>query len=491
MPEEKAMKPATPFRLNRSAVLVALVSAVFAIEAGAAAGRVEFAFGDASVTGADGRTRPAARGSELDTGDVVRTTDGRVQIRMTDGAYISLQPNTEFGIKNYRFEGRTDGSESAIYSLVKGAMRTVTGLVGRVNRNRYQVGTPTATVGIRGTGGLIQILPDGSTLVQGTSGIWLLSNAAGSIDVPAGVSGLAPADPKQAPRESSIVPSAGPTPAPLQIKAEYVQGDQRNSDGTPVIVPLGTPVVVPPAAQPLPSGGGYAANVVLSNSFNPVMAAGIDATATFDSTGPLTSISGLAGGEYFALGAGGTHADFGSDGIIAWGRWIGPVTGDSCGTGCTLNEDYIPNRGFHYVVGMPTTSMPQTGTATYTLIGATQPTYNDGTAPPGTFSGTLSVDFGQRTVGMGLSVGIDGKGYAIGGNAQVSGSTFSGSTLSTSTGILTVAPTGGGACVGNGCSASVDGFFAGANAARAGLGYHIVDSGTGRNILGAAAFGKQ
>jgi len=143
------------------------------------------------------------------------------------------------------------------------------------------------------------------------------------------------------------------------------------------------------------------------------------------------------------------------------------------------------------VVGMPTTSMPQTGTAIYTLIGATQPTYNDGTVPPGTFSGTLSVDFGQRTVGMGLSVGIDGKGYAIGGNAQISGSTFSGSTLSTSTGILTIAPTGGGACGSSGCTASVDGFFAGANAARAGLGYQIVDTGAGRNILGVAAFGKQ
>jgi FecR protein len=466
------MKPATPFRLTRSTLLFALVSVAFAVEAGAAAGRVEFAFGGASVTGADGQTRPAARGSELDTGDVVRTTDGRVQIRMTDGSYISLQPNSEFGIKNYRFEGKTDGSESAIYSLVKGAMRTVTGLVGRVNRNRYQVGTPTATVGIRGTGGLIQILPDGSTLVQGTSGIWFLSNAAGSIDIPAGVSGLAPADPKRPPQETSLAPTAGPTP-PLGLQG-YVQGEQRTDTGENVL-----------GVTPLPSGGGYAANVILSDFGNPVMAVGTDATATFDSAGQMTSISGLGFGQYFALGAGGTHADFGTDGILAWGRWIGPVTGDSCGDSCTLNENYNTNQGFHYVVGMPTTSMPQTGTATYTLLGATQPTYLDGTVSPGTFSGRLSVDFGQRTVGMDLNVAIDSKGYAIGGTAGISGSAFS-----SSTGNVTVGGTAGGACS-SACSASVDGFFAGANAVRAGLGYHITDSGNGRNIIGAAAFAKQ
>jgi hypothetical protein len=226
--------------------------------------------------------------------------------------------------------------------------------------------------------------------------------------------------------------------------------------------------------------------VVLSQLGNPVMASGTNATATFDANGRMTSISGLEFGQYFALGAGGTHADFGSDGILAWGRWIGPVSGDWCGDSCMLNENYNANQGIHYVVGVPTASMPQTGLATYTLIGATQPTYLDGTVSPGTFSGRLSVDFGQHTVGMDLSIGIDGKGYAIGGSAGITGSTFS-----SSSGNVTVAGTAGSACVSGGCSASVDGFFAGANAARAGLGYQIVDVGNGRNIAGAAAFAKQ
>ena len=456
------------FRLNRSGLLLALISAAFAGPAGAAAGRVDFAVGSATVVGTDGRSRPVARGTELDTGDTVRTQEGRVQVRMTDGAFISLQPNTEFGIKNYRFEGKTDGTEAAFYSLVRGAMRTVTGLIGRVNRNKYLVSTPTATVGIRGTGGLIQILPDGSTLVQGTSGIWFLANPSGSIDIPAGVSGLAPADPKQPPQETSVAPTAGPTP-PIDQKG-YVQGDQTTSTGEPVIGdPLITPVLL--------SGSGYAATLVFGVSGNsPQMSSDFNATATFDAAGRMTAVPNLQS-QFYNQGAGGAHADFGTDGILAWGRWIGPVTGDWTGTGSVLSEDYNANQGLHYVIGIPTPSMPQSGQATYTLLGATQPTYFDGRTSPGTFSGSLSVIFGATAlIDANFTVAMPDQTYGM--NAK---------SAPTSTALFSFSPTVTG-CTST-CSGSVQGFFAGANAERAGLGYQIND--IGKNVIGAAAFKKQ
>ena len=172
-------------------------------EALAAAGWVDFASGGATITDARGRLRAAAKGEDVDPGDTLRTgASGRVQVHFTDGAYVSLQPGSEFAVRDYNFEGRTDGSERGFFSLARGAMRAVTGLIGRVNRNRYQIATPTATIGIRGTGGRIEILGDGSTLVAGTSGIWTLSNAAGTIDVPAGTAGVAPSAPGQPPRQT-------------------------------------------------------------------------------------------------------------------------------------------------------------------------------------------------------------------------------------------------------------------------------------------------
>src|SRR5436190_347651 len=156
------------------AMLLAMASA----EALAAAARVDFVYGTVSVAGLDGREQPLVRGAELDNGDTVRTADGRAQLRFTDGAYVSLQPQSEFAIRDYRFDGKTDGTERGFFGLLKGAMRTVSGLVGRVNRDQYRVTTPTATIGIRGTGGVIQVRDDGSTLIVGTSGIWSLTNPA-------------------------------------------------------------------------------------------------------------------------------------------------------------------------------------------------------------------------------------------------------------------------------------------------------------------------
>ena len=472
------MPSSTRFRLNRSGVLLALISAAFAGQTQAAAGRVEFAIGGATLAGANGQQRPVTRGTEVNSGDVVRTTDGRVQVRMADGAYISLQPNTEFGVKEYRFEGKADGTEGAFYSLLKGAMRTVTGLIGRVNRNRYQVATPTATVGIRGTGGLIQVLNDGSTLVQGTSGIWFLANPSGSINVPAGVSGFAPSDPKQPPKETEAPPTAGP--APLPPKDQFVQGDQTNPDGTPV-------VTTTPIGPVLESGSGYAGAFAYGTNIDGILPTLVltSSTATFNELGQLTSYVATNGDTWSLVN--GSHADFGTDDIIAWGRWIGTVqVRDN-----PLTDTYAADQGFHYVVGMPTARLPTTGTATYSLLGATQPTFLTG-GTPGTFtlpSGGLTVNFfgGGATLTLtGAKVDMPGYGsYTMSGSGAICGA---GSSFSFNP---AVSPTG--AACSCGCSAAINGFFAGASAERAGMAYHIADfslSGT-KDVVGAAALIKQ
>lgn len=232
----------------RAAALFALLAA-FAADAGAAAARVDFAVGRVTVAGADGRERALAKGAEVDSGDTVRTdASGRAQLRFTDGAYVSLQPNTEYRISDYRFEGKTDGSEKGLFGLTRGAMRTVTGLVGRVNRDAYKVTTPTATVGIRGTGGVIQVLDNGATLVIGTSGIWSLSNQFGSITVPAGALGLAP---KGTPPQT---PPPSPSPAgPAPLATSPGGSPTGPSAPPPTLVPnptLGVPGCPPTGCQP-------------------------------------------------------------------------------------------------------------------------------------------------------------------------------------------------------------------------------------------------
>src|SRR3990170_2668745 len=88
-----------------------------------------------------------------------------------ESALASAAGRVDFAVGDARATGR-DGSERGVFGLLRGALRTVTGLIGRVNRDAYLIQTPTATVGIRGTGGIIEVLADGTTRITGTSGIW-------------------------------------------------------------------------------------------------------------------------------------------------------------------------------------------------------------------------------------------------------------------------------------------------------------------------------
>jgi hypothetical protein len=129
---------------------------------------------------------------------------------------------------------------------------------------------------------------------------------------------------------------------------------------------------------------------------------------------------------------------------------------------------------------MPTASMPTSGTANYSLAGATQPTYADARTAPGTFSGSLAVNFGDLRGGPrvdgSFNVAMPDKSYAwsIGLNTGL-GYSFSQSS----------------SCGSCGCSVTTAGFFAGTAAERVGLGYHISDGFSApANVFGAAAFKK-
>lgn len=114
-------------------------------------GTVTFSAGEVTIAHADKTVTKAAKNAELNVGDAVETKDGRVQLSMIDGGKISLQPNTIYRINQFEFTGIEDGSEFNFTELVKGGLRTVSGLIGHKNRDHYQLKTAVATIGIRGT----------------------------------------------------------------------------------------------------------------------------------------------------------------------------------------------------------------------------------------------------------------------------------------------------------------------------------------------------
>lgn len=121
----------------------------------AAAGQIQHLSGTLSVQRPDGSVRILSQKSEVNAGDVLTTQkDSYAQINMTDGSSMTLRPNTQVKIESFKFAQDKPQEDNAFFRLVKGGLRTVTGLVGkRGDQDAYKIGTATATVGIRGSSG--------------------------------------------------------------------------------------------------------------------------------------------------------------------------------------------------------------------------------------------------------------------------------------------------------------------------------------------------
>jgi hypothetical protein len=125
---------------------------LLACDALAAVGTVQFTNGDVRIRDAAGSVRAARKGDAIDEGDTILTGSlASVQLKMSDGGILAIRPDSELTLDVYRFSGKEDGTQNALMSLLKGGFRTITGIIGRTNRNNYKVNTPTANIGIRGT----------------------------------------------------------------------------------------------------------------------------------------------------------------------------------------------------------------------------------------------------------------------------------------------------------------------------------------------------
>jgi len=115
-------------------------------------GTITHLSGTLAVRKGDGNTRFLSVSSNVSEGDTLSTQQGTyARIKFADGAEVVMRPDTQFKIENYRFEEQKPEQDNMLVSLLKGGMRSVTGLLGKRNKDKVSFATPTATVGIRGT----------------------------------------------------------------------------------------------------------------------------------------------------------------------------------------------------------------------------------------------------------------------------------------------------------------------------------------------------
>ena len=151
------------------------------------AGEISNLSGTLSVKRADGSTKLLAVKSEVQPGDTLATEAGTyARVKFIDGGEVVLRPGTQMKVDNYSYDAAKPKDDSQLISLLKGGMRFLTGALGHRSKDRVSYDTPTATIGIRGTEGGIQLNDDNSLNVDVGSGAVVVKNAGGELEVSVG-----------------------------------------------------------------------------------------------------------------------------------------------------------------------------------------------------------------------------------------------------------------------------------------------------------------
>jgi len=305
-----------------------------AISQAAGAARIDFSSGQVMAVSTSGGQRAVTKGAEIANGEAVVTgTEGRAQLRFSDGAMISLQPGTEFKIDNYQFSGKGGDEERGFFSLIKGGMRTITGLIGRSNRGNYKVTTSVATIGIRGTEYTAGYASDNEVLVHTGEGLVEVCTGAGCVVLGAGESGSAQKG--QQPKRTELRPQLPPAQPDGNVMPVFSTGDDFAS------------LYIPTSPMPTTGSANYSTIITQSGGATGQLSSA-SIGVNFGTSAVSASLAGTAYGQTFSISGSGSVAGntmtsslSGYGGTFCAMSCSGTVKGTFYGTGAErLGIDY-------------------------------------------------------------------------------------------------------------------------------------------------------
>ena len=161
------------------------------------AGKIDLLEGDVRVFDSRNALRTVHVNDNIFEGDAIATgNDGEIHMTMEDTGFIAVRPNTKMRIMQYRANG--DEQDKGVIGLLVGSFRSISGWIAKYQPKSYEIRTPTATIGIRGTDHEPKVIPDGST--EGDPGTYdkvntggtFIRTPQGSVDVSEHHAGFAP-----------------------------------------------------------------------------------------------------------------------------------------------------------------------------------------------------------------------------------------------------------------------------------------------------------
>src|SRR5689334_16283977 len=454
-------------------VAVALAAAI-PFAALAASGEFTFVVGEVTLTKANGQRVTPTKGTQVDPGDrIVTGANGMAQLTMVDEARLSLRPSTQFQIEAY--PDKRDSDTGGVLNLIKGTLRTFTGLIASNNRDKFVMKTRVATVGIRGSGNILYACeqPECDESVTGEArgeGTLTVNHTIEGSHAVTNLLATAPAGtPAQQGGATTLITGPGQTvlvagnQAPRYIPTPRFIADvavnMTNSKSTEAAAPgsgaADTRNYAPSDNQSLPASQRTNTPLVGNNGLGfPTIDASTnlnndpqglrDVTIAFGSpffSQATTSSIVLQGGglrQYDVYGGattvvieGGSQVEGSTvnvnGALITYGRY------DNASLGFNGSGSGSPIPGSIHWISAPSgypgyLSDVLTGTASYTLVGGTTPTNQNGvTGSLGSM--TLGVNFTNRVLDFDASVSLGGGSWNMSAqNVPLSLNQFSGDT---------------------------------------------------------------
>lgn len=413
--------------LSRCFIVVTMLAGANSLLA-AEAGSVLFARGDVTA-----ERQPAvalAKGDAVLDNDTIATGDAsRAQLLLNDGAKIALRPNSRLRIDEYVFAGATDASgdvittsgDRSVSTLIKGGFRTITGAIGKDDREAYEVRTAVGVLGIRGTDysavfcnadcdwvpGYNPNAPIEDGLYLGvTDGAILFRNEVADLELQAGQYAFIPladrtpgrvdAPPpvllddndlrfdanEQAAQEARDASGEGTLSgfdARLGTRRAPQQGAPEGRDGEPAqefsapeqpinaIDADGQTIDLTPGNQPRPPQNrtiGYSSDALGGTAIFSGAADNAPAQYRLDTAndllgfaGPYPSPTGPATAVLDIGSATTAESGFDSITVLRWGRWSGGIVSADLGTGQVDTID-LSSRSLHWVSGPESAAPP-------------------------------------------------------------------------------------------------------------------------------------
>lgn len=163
----------------KSLLLLAALCAATAVQAETAAGTVTHLSGPLLAKKANGSVRVLGAKSAVEPGDTLSTQNkGYAQIRFSDGSTLILEPDTVLTIDRFSYDAGKPAADSIAFTLVQGGVRSNAGLLGKRSKDRVEMVTPTANIGMQAANVVVKYVKPGEEAVTAARQAYLLASTA-------------------------------------------------------------------------------------------------------------------------------------------------------------------------------------------------------------------------------------------------------------------------------------------------------------------------